>query len=882
MRKEHISFHSLETDEVLSHVESSTKGLTATEAQKRLHHYGPNELGRDRKVPLFSIVIRQFQNMMVYILLAAAGISFYYGHAIDSAVILGIIILNAVIGFIQEYRAEKAVAALKRLAIQKVKVYRDNNIVEVASHYIVPGDVLLLEEGDRVPADARIIQIQSFQTQESALTGESLPIDKTLNPLPKETSMAELLNMVFNGTVVVRGSATVVVTATGSHTALGAIAKDIQHIDEAVTHFQSKSSELTRQMAGIAVVTAIITFVVGFFIQGIGLEEILPFTLAALVSAIPESLPLVLMIVLTLSARRMAQKNAIVRHLTAAETLGVVNVIITDKTGTLTQNNMSVEKVIFGNEDPIDNSLADARKADTLAREKLVAIASLCNTVRSINPNEDGKQFIGDPTERAFFSYAQTIDPGALTQWEKLEDVPFNQQLKARACLVKETTSHKQEIFMVGAPEPMLKRCTHILVNGKKVKLTDAHKSTLEAHILSLTTNAMRVIGFAYKSVDHAFKGLDEKSYEDFVWAGAVGMIDPPRFEAAESVRRAQAAGIRVIMATGDHPATALAIAKTVGIPSQSFAMTAADMEELSDHELSARIETVQVFARMTPQSKLRLAKILQKQGNILAMTGDGVNDAPALKGADVGISMGKAGTDVAREASDIILADDNFATIVRAIEEGRTQFRNMRRTSFFLITTNVAESVSLLTFLFLGLPIPLLPKQVLWLNLVGGGLTDLALATEPIHEDVLQTGPRSANEKILTKQVLPQLIMFTALMTVVSLLVYQLFSPDSEAKARTGIFIALSLMQLLNLFNMRSLKKSIFKIGVFTNRQVNYAFGISILLLLAVVYIPFIAKLFEFVPLAVSEIVMLFVISLSIILLGETMKLLQRSKLQD
>ncbi len=866
--------------DVLSQFSSNSSGLSENERSIRLKRFGPNELGNDRKVPILALFIRQFRNLMVGILAIAAAISFYYGHHIDTAVIVGIVLLNAVIGFIQEYKAERAVAALKRLSVRKVKTYQAGEIQEVLAHLVVPGDIVLLEEGDRVPADGRLLSVQSMQTQESALTGESLPVDKNIVPVSEDSSMSEMLNMVFRGTVVVRGSGTMIVTATGLHTALGAIAKDIEGMNEAETHFQTKSSELTRQMATIAIFTAIVTFVVGFFVQNISLEYILPFTLAALVSAIPESLPLVLMIVLSLSARRMAQRNAIVRHLTAAETLGVVNVIITDKTGTLTQNNMTVERVIVGADKAIAVSV-DALKGNNQGIQKLIEIASVCNAVRSVNDSLNEKHYIGDPTEQAFFSYAQSVDPEGITKWEKLEDIPFNQTLKARACLSKEIKSGRKEFFMVGAPELMLKRCTYILVRGKKERLTTKLRSQIAHDIEELSTEAMRVISFAYKPVTDAVAGVKKNAFKNLVWAGAMGMIDPPRPEAAESVGKAQKAGIRVIMATGDHPATAMAIAKSVGIPSQVYAMTAKDMEELTDEELTKKLVNSFVFARMTPQSKLRLARILQKQGNILAMTGDGVNDAPALKGADVGISMGKVGTDVAREASDIVLADDNFATIIAAIEEGRTQFRNMRRTSFFLITTNVAESVSLLTFLLLGLPIPLLPKQILWLNLVGGGVTDLALATEPSHEDVLHSHPRASSEKILAKQVLPQLILFTLLMTAVALLVYHALSPLGQSTTRTGIFIVLSLMQLLNLFNMRSLKKSIFAIGVFTNKQVNRAFCVSLVFLFAVVYIPPVARLFEFVPLSLTVLFPLILLSFSILVLGEGMKLFRNLKLQ-
>jgi Ca2+-transporting ATPase len=857
--------HAKTESQVLAQFESRATGLYPHEVLERQKRFGPNSLPDSKQTSPLTIFLRQFKNLMVAVLSFAAILSWYYQHYLDVGVIVFVILLNVIIGFIQEYRAEKAIAALKNMVVPKAKVKRNDTIYEISSTEIVPGDIILIEEGDRVPADARLIFVKNLQTDESMLTGESMPVTKHVRPLPPATTVADQTNMVFSATSVVQGTAEAVVVAIGANTALGRIAKGLETIkDTSGRHFLEKNTQLVTQMSLLAFGAAGLSFLIGYFLRGFAFEQILVFTLAALVSAIPESLPIIVIVVLSISARRMAQKNAIVRTLPATETLSIVDTIITDKTGTLTQNKMTVEKVITHN------------------HAKLMQIAYHCNTVRVQPPESPGEEetLLGDPTEVAFFQKARqhllkhdTVN--------KLDDLSFNQNIKARASFVEIEKS--KEVFACGAPESILARSTHYLDhNGHARLLTQSQRDIIEQELHTLTGMAMRTIGFAYRKVStHHASRVNVNDVRDLTWTGMMGILDPPRPETKNAIAQAKAAGIRVIMATGDHPKTGIAIAKQIGLTTSDLVYTASDIAQMSDENLLIAAREANVFARMTPEAKLKLAQILQKDGHTIAMTGDGVNDAPTLKGADIGIAMGKKGTDVAREASDIILTDDNFATIISAIEEGRTQFRNIRRTSFFLVTTTLAQSVSLISFLLAGLPLPLLPKQILWINLVGSGVTDIALATEPIHEDVLNTPPRDKREPILNRQVLPMLFLLTLLMTGAAFFVYLIMSHTGETKTRTAIFVVLSLMQIFNMFNVRSLRQSIFKIGWWTNRNVNIAFFVSIALLLAVIYIPPLAQIFEFVPLSLSDVIWLVLLSSSVLVLGEGIKMVHHKKEQ-
>jgi P-type Ca2+ transporter type 2C len=881
-------YYAIGTDEVLKNVVSDSNGLTSEEAKKRLAKYGVNALPDEKKVNPLEIALRQLRNLMVVILLLAAGISYFYHHYLDIGVILAVIVINTIIGFIQEFKAEKSIAALKSLIVPKAKVKREGTVYEILATDITIGDIIIVEEGDRIAADARILSSKNLEINESLLTGESLPVDKNSNMLPKDTILAERKNMVFSGTTVTRGSSEAVVVGVGLQTALGTIAKNLQSIKEDTGHFEEKNNELVKQMSFIAFGVAILTFIIGFFLRGFAFEEIFTFTLAALVSGIPESLPIIIIVVLSISAHRMSKRNAIVRRLPATETLSVVDVIMTDKTGTLTQNKMEVAELSLG----VDTSFALDYNEDSshisipgksrLKKDfqKLVDIAHYCNNIRVQNANgSKDKNLLGDPTEKAFYnlSLASTQKPA---YYAKLDDLPFNQSIKARASIVQSKDGEYQ-LFVVGAIESLLTHSDSLYRHGLPVKFKKDMKKEIEDGVLQMTDKAMRTIAFAYKKLEEKPENLDVNDIKNLTYVGTVGMVDPVRAESKDAIAIAKRAGITVIMATGDHPKTALAIARQIGLADSDndIVYTAADIESMTESQIMQAFEETHVFARMTPEVKMKLTRVLQKRGHIVAMTGDGVNDAPALKSADIGIAMGKGGTDVAREASDIILADDNFATIIHAIEEGRTQFRNIRRTSFFLVTTNIAESVSLLVFLMLGFPIPLLPKQILWLNLVGSGVTDVALATEGIHDDVLSSPPRKNSERILNKSVIPMLIALTITMTVAALFTFWFLKDGGEMKARTGVFAVISLMQIINMYNMLSLKKSVFAVGILSNRNVNIAFVVSTILLIAVLYIPYLARLFEFAPLSFAEFIMVAVISTSVLWIGEAVKKLQVPK---
>jgi P-type Ca2+ transporter type 2C len=884
--------HSLSISDILNDYESSTRGLSQLEVSQRLERYGHNTIPDPSSRSPLVIFLLQFKSTLVYILLAAAIISFVYQHYLDVYVILGVIILNAIVGFIQEFRAERSIQALKRLIIQEAKVIREGNVVITSVHDLVPGDLIVLEEGDRIPADGRVILVKNAQTDESALTGESLPVTKSADTLSVNTPLAEQKNMVWTGTSMTRGSLQAVITATAANTMLGQIAKDLQSIEGKADHFMQKTNTLSKQMTVIALITTLLTFLIGYFLRGFPFEEIFVFAVASLVSGIPEGLPVVLTVVLAMSAHRMAQKKAIVRRLSATETLSVVDTIITDKTGTLTQNKMTATTIQFPYQPVITARYGEKTVELTQGNDKpttnhhplqtLLHIASSCHSVRREVLPDEAVELIGDPTEKAYVVLADRASSASLITSpppHQITDLPFSQDHRWRASLIQ---GHADEnmIAVIGAPETVIAHCDRILMPDHHIhKFDHKHRDDIDAQLKELAGQGIRILTFAYKYVASEKKDLDHDEITDMVYLGLVGIVDPPRDEVPAAIMTANKAGVTTYMATGDHPDTARAIAKQIGLlPEKDMkpVVTGIELEVMSDDEIRLCALTNHVFARMTPRAKLRLATVLQNQGKIVAMTGDGVNDAPALKQAHIGIAMGKNGTDVARESADIILSDDNYATIIVAIEEGRTQFRNIRRTSFFYVITNFAESLSLIVFLSIGLPIPLLPKQILWLNLVTSGVTDIALATEPIHDDVLNGPPRNAKENILNRTVLPLLLGFTSFMVILSLIVYLLFAPDGEAKGRTGVFTVLAITQLFNLLNMRSLKKSVFSIGIFSNRNVTIAIITSFILLLLVLYLPPMQVLFEFATLSAMELVGIILASSIIFWVSEGIKKIQ------
>jgi P-type Ca2+ transporter type 2C len=891
-----LTFHNKEINEILAHFSSSVNGLTDAEVESSRKTYGFNEIPEARKRSWLWLLIKQFKSLMVFILLVAAIISYFTEHAIDAYVILAVIIINAVIGFLQELKAEQAVASLRNMIVQRARVLRNDETLVIPAKELVPGDIIILEEGESIPADARLIEAKNLLVTEASLTGESIPVLKHTHSLAENTALADQKNMLFKGTFLAGGYAKAIVCGIGLNTAIGEIAETLSSIKKVKTNFQQKTDVLAKQMAVIAIGSAVLLFAVGYFMGNFEWDELLLVSIAALVSAIPEGLPAVLSIVLAIGSNRMAKRNAIIREFTSVETLGAVTTIITDKTGTLTQNTLTVRKVFTYGEDEIEvsgegwfpagnftrnNSVLEPEEQTVL--KKLLQIAAISNN-SNIRHNTDKNTYnlAGDPTEGALLVLAKKagIKFSSDASYSKIDDLPFNSKLKLRATLFGNTKD--REYLIVGAPEKILELSTSILTPKGEIPMDDFASDAIRDKIEEWSNKAMRVIGLAYKKVSASDESIDENGVEELVFVGITGMIDPPRPDAREAVQKCRIAGIRVIMATGDHINTAIAIARSVAIIDENdnsdiMALNEQQLAKLDEQEFDEAIRKVNVFARLTPKTKLRIAQRLQAMGELVAMTGDGVNDAPALKQADVGVSMGIMGTDVARDASQVVLADDNFSTIVSAVEEGRIVFTNARQTSFFLVTTNFAEITTLVTLVALGFPMALTATQILWLNLVTDGVGDIALATEQGHNDVLEEKPVSKKDKILNWSILPFLLMMAGIMTILSLIVYFYFLPEGIEKARTTVFIVMAFSQLFNLYNMRSLKKSVFEIGFFSNKYINLAVFVSVIIQIVIIEIPFFERIFLFDPVYPLEFITLVAMSSLVLWGGEFYKFIKR-----
>ncbi len=890
--------HSLDIPQVLEKLGSSGKGLSHDEAKTRLNQFGPNSLKGDKKRRGVLLFLNQFHSFFIYLLFAAVVISFALDNEVDGYLILAIILINATIGFVQEYRAEKSIESLKSMIVAHANVFRDGVLQKIDSRLLVPGDVISLEEGEQIPADARIIEASNIRTMESSLTGESLPVSKDIFKVPLAASVADRKNMLWKGTFVAGGKGLAVVTETGTSTQIGQVATSLRDIDEKPGLLNKRVDRLALQLGIFATIGAALTFVVGYFVRGFEFTEVFLFTIASLVAAIPEGLPAVIAIVLSIGAHRMARNNAIVRKLSATETLGHATIIATDKTGTLTQNTMTVERIVLSDNTRVDVSGNgwDTEGEFTLGNKKaipgeyellddLLTISAVCNNADVTKVAETGEyKVLGDPTEVALVVLAKK---GNKTKEEILKnaltykDFAFNKDLRFRGALLE--TSKTKRFYLFGAPESLLSKCSEVPGKDGHNVLTIDERRKIEKNITDLSKQGLRVLAFAYASeFPENITKLEDVELQNLKWVGLVGMKDPARQEVESSIALAKSAGIRVMMKTGDHKETAIAIAKEVGIldgkKSNGFplAVTGPELEAMSETQFKETIENVSVFARLTPRLKLRIISHLQDHGEIVAMTGDGVNDAPALKKADIGVSMGITGTDVARASSEMVLSDDNFSTIVRAVKEGRIVFRNIRQVTYFLLTTNFAESITILTALLIGFALPLLPVQVLWLNLITDGLVVLALAAEPDHFEILLEKPTKRNIGILSKEVVPFFIIMVIGMTITTLWVFQLYEVESLEKARTGAFTVLAISQLFNVLNMRSLKYSVFKIGLFSNKYIWYAIFMSFIPLPILFYVPFLSEIFSFVPLSLQEFLFLTLVSSLILWLGEGFKLMK------
>ncbi len=921
-----VSPYRQDTKLVLENLKTDEKtGLDPEEVQRRLEQYGFNELKEAPKAGWLEKFLDQFRDTLVLILLVATVVSFllwFYNpeeaaYPYDSIIILLIVLANAVLGFIQESRAEKSLEALKKMAAPYAWVLRNGKRAHIPAREVVPGDILFLEAGDKVAADARLLQVSTLKVNESAFTGESIPVEKATQAIQEETvTVGDQKNMVFMGTAVTYGRGKAVVTATGMNTEIGKITHLLQQTPPEETPLQKNLDEVGKRLGGLILIICGIVFLTGLVTEGAhtlqGVLGIFMFGLALAVAAIPEGLPAVITIALALGVQKMAEKNAIVRRLSAVETLGSTTVICSDKTGTLTRNEMTVRKIW------VDGKILEVTGEGYKPRgefrwnqksfspqdphlKRLLLIAGLCNNARLVQ-REEGWDIEGDPTEGALVVAAEKggwILADLELRYPRLEEIPFSSER------MRMITVHREEgrevAYLKGAPEVVLNLCNRIFMNGQVCELTPQQRQNILKINEEMAGSALRTLAMAYRPLpgdlrdDRGNFSLN-KVEQDFIFVGLMGMIDPPRREAIEAVARCKQAGMKPVMITGDHKLTAIAIAKELNIIQDDKAqvITGKELEALSQQELNELAREVKVYARVSPQHKVRIVEALKSQGHIVAMTGDGVNDAPALKKADIGVAMGKVGTEVAKEAGDMILTDDNFATIVTAVEEGRAIFENIRKFISYLLSSNVGEVVSMFVGVmlshFLGFIhegetfLPLTATQLLWVNLVTDGFPALALGVDPKSPDIMSRPPRNLQEQVISPWMWYRIFFIGTFIGLAILIVLDAYYPgglwDFKPVAdpdygRTMAFTTLVMFEMFNAFNFRSFHQSVFKVGVFKNLWLIGAVALSVGLQLLVIYMPVLQRAFHTVPLGAIDWVVVILVSSTVLIFMEITKLL-------
>lgn len=876
-------FYTQGEEEVLKSLDTSVDGLSTAQAKERLDAYGLNELDEGEKRSLLSKFIDQFKDLMIIILLVAAALSVITEgmHGLtDACIILSVVVLNAAFGVYQEGQAEAAIEALKNMSSPLARVRRDGNIVEIDSRELVPGDIVLLEAGDVVPADMRLLEAASLKIEEAALTGESVPVEKDITEtVAADAGIGDRVNMGYQNSNVTYGRGTGVVTNTGMYTEVGKIADMLANADESQTPLKQSLEQLSKSLTYLIVAIALVTFLVSVFIRGEQPLEGLMVAVALAVAAIPEGLPAIVTILLSLGTTTLAKRNSIVRKLPAVETLGSTEIIASDKTGTLTMNQMTVEKVYT-------NGQLQSADTELGADNTTLRIMNFANDTK-VDP--DGK-LIGDPTETALvqFGLDHNFDVRDVLKSEpRVAELPFDSDRKLMSTIHKEADG-TYFVAVKGAPDQLLKRVTRIEINGEIRPITDADKQAILTTNKDLAKQALRVLMMAYKTTNE-IPTLESAVVEsDLIFSGLVGMIDPERPEAAEAVRVAKEAGIRPIMITGDHQDTAEAIAKRLGIidpnDTEDHVFTGAELNELSDEEFQKVFKQYSVYARVSPEHKVRIVKAWQNDGKVVAMTGDGVNDAPSLKTADIGIGMGITGTEVSKGASDMVLADDNFATIIVAVEEGRKVFSNIQKSIQYLLSANMAEVFIIFFATLFGWDV-LQPVHLLWINLVTDTLPAIALGVEPAEPGIMTHKPRGRQSNFFDGGVFGAIIYQGILQTILVLAVYGwgLIFPEHHtqgaihADALTMAFATLGLIQLLHAFNVKSVYQSVFKVGLFRNQTFNWAIPVAFVLLMATIVVPGFNNLFHVSHLSLTQWLAVIVGSFLIVVLVELVKAIQR-----
>ncbi|ACT02399.1 calcium-translocating P-type ATPase, SERCA-type [Paenibacillus sp. JDR-2] len=891
---EQLKWHQMEAGELANKLGSSlAQGLSASEAEDRLSKNGRNELAEGERISPVVLFLNQFKDFMVLVLMGATLISGLLGEYLDAVTIVAIIAINAILGFIQEFRAEKSLSALKELSAPTAKVIRGGQQLMIAAKELVNGDVLLLESGDRIPADIRLIEANSCYAEESALTGESVPVGKHAAAIHEEDlPLGDQRNLGFMGTMLTRGTAKGVVVRTGMETEMGKIAGLIQQTESMETPLQHRLEQLGKILIAVAIGLTIMVVVAGIlhgqpaygmFLAGVSLA----------VAAIPEGLPAIVTIALALGVQRMIKRKAIVRKLPSVETLGCASVICSDKTGTLTQNKMTVTNIWLGGRhlqvtgegyEPVGAAFEDGAMVEVkhdISLKRLLQVSALCNnaTITQAEQQESKKRkskeaqeewvLKGDPTEGALTVLSAKLGMSAKSLeglYKREKEFPFDSERKRMSVLV----SHQggKVVYTKGASDMLMDHCSYVLWDGKVVPFTATLKKKCADAAEEMAQNALRVLGLAYRDIRSGETTETESDVEcQLVFVGLTGMIDPPRREVRDAIATCRRAGIKTVMITGDHQLTAEAIAHQLGImPRGGVALSGSQLENMTDDQLDKHVDNIYVFARVSPEHKLRIVKSLQRRGHVVAMTGDGVNDAPAIKAADIGIAMGITGTDVSKEASALVLSDDNFATIVSAIEEGRSIYENIRKFIRYLLASNVGEILTMFLAMMAGLPLPLVPIQILWVNLVTDGLPAMALGVDQAEKDLMQQKPRSAKESVFARRLGWKIISRGVLIGVCTLGAFWItlkLAPGTAAeqltKAQTVAFATLVLAQLIHVFDCRS-SRSIFHRNLFQNRYLVLAVLSSLILMIGVLYIPMLQPIFKTVPLNFREWCLVFV----------------------
>ncbi|UYI01923.1 cation-translocating P-type ATPase [Streptococcus thermophilus] len=881
-------FYTQGVEEVLKSLDTSVDGLSTAQAKERLDAYGYNELDEGEKRSLLSKFIDQFKDLMIIILLVAAALSIITEgrHGLtDACIIFAVVVLNAAFGVYQEGQAEAAIEALKNMSSPMARVRRDGNVVEIDSRELVPGDIVLLEAGDVVPADMRLIEAASLKIEEAAITGESVPVEKDITEtVEAEAGIGDRVNMCYQNSNVTYGRGTGVVTNTGMYTEVGKIADMLANADESQTPLKQSLEQLSKTLTYLIIAIALVTFLVSVFIRGEQPLEGLMVAVALAVAAIPEGLPAIVTILLSLGTTTLAKRNAIVRKLPAVETLGSTEIIASDKTGTLTMNQMTVEKVYTNGQ--LQNADTELGADNTTLR-----IMTFANDTK-VDP--DGK-LIGDPTETALvqFGLDHNFDVREVLKSEpRVAELPFDSDRKLMSTIHKEPDG-SYFVAVKGAPDQLIKRVTRIEINGEVRPITDEDKQAILAVNKDLAKQALRVLMMAYKTTSEIPTLESEVVESDLIFSGLVGMIDPERPEAAEAVRVAKEAGIRPIMITGDHQDTAEAIAKRLGIidpnDTEDRVITGAELNELSDEEFQKVFKQYSVYARVSPEHKVRIVKAWQNEGKVVAMTGDGVNDAPSLKTADIGIGMGITGTEVSKGASDMVLADDNFATIIVAVEEGRKVFSNIQKSIQYLLSANMAEVFIIFFATLFGWDV-LQPVHLLWINLVTDTLPAIALGVEPAEPGIMTHKPRGRQSNFFDGGVFGAIMYQGVFQTILVLAVYGwgLIFPEHHTQAEihadalTMSYATLGLIQLLHAFNVKSVYQSVFKVGLFRNKTFNWAIPVAFILLMATIVVPGFNNLFHVSHLSFTQWLAVIVGSFLIVVLVEIVKAIQRALGKD